>query len=520
MLTRYNTAENQGPDVATMQVSQWLKGRATSDGTRLILQPRQPIALHHKCQLIYEWLIEHAVLCPYTDMAFGDAKTLRNTTGAAFIHLTDQPAYASAILLPLLTLLTSRRLLIIGAPGRGKTTLATLMGLLAGHNLQEMRRAIQHGHPQLSQTDLLGSPLPADLVRAQQFHEIRVIWRNWLSLRVKIIDEYNRIPTKTQSTLLSLMAEGYAELYEQIIECSTSAWFLTANDDLGGGTFPVIDALKDRIDLVVRAMPLYTAHLETLTRRLEQEQTPETLIPPALIFSADELKQMDAQIRAIPVPESVLGPLGFFMAALEFCQRASTQLAYQNKDTLHLAGLRVGQVCTEDCPLDKHQALCSQTENGVSTRAYQALIHYAKALAFFRGEPKVQHEDIRQLIPWVLHERLKPNLHSPFFQTPAHFSYQTDKIAWIRYLYDQALMQYYHYQHLHPLTQTLRQQAEQDWHPRTPPLTHQVYQQRLQTLHTHMQHFLQQEFNAAIHQDLIFLNYLYNSYLKQPTDEQ
>ena len=75
-------------------------------------------------------------------------------------------------------------------------------------------------------------------------------------MRVKIIDEYNRIPTKTQSALLSLMAEGYAETFEQVIHAGKSAWFLTANDDLGGGTFPVIEALKDRIDIVVRSTPL------------------------------------------------------------------------------------------------------------------------------------------------------------------------------------------------------------------------------------------------------------------------
>src|SRR5262249_5576265 len=153
--------------------------------------------------------------------------------------------------------ITSRRLVFVGGPGRGKTTMATLMGLLAGASLEEVRRCVQHGHPQLTIADLLGSPLPSELVRAETTREIRVLWRHWITARVKIIDEYNRIPTKTQSALLSLMAEGYAEMYEQVVRCGASAWYLTANDDAGGGTFPVIQALKDRIDLVVRCTPFH-----------------------------------------------------------------------------------------------------------------------------------------------------------------------------------------------------------------------------------------------------------------------
>jgi MoxR-like ATPase len=55
--------------------------------------------------------------------------------------------------------------------------------------------------------DLLGTPLPADMVTARSLDQIGIGWRKWLSMRVKIIDEYNRIPTRTQSALLTLMAD-------------------------------------------------------------------------------------------------------------------------------------------------------------------------------------------------------------------------------------------------------------------------------------------------------------------------
>ena len=44
-----------------------------------------------------------------------------------------------------------------------------LMGVLAGYSGHATsRRAIQHGQPQMTIADLLGNPLPADLVGAAQ----------------------------------------------------------------------------------------------------------------------------------------------------------------------------------------------------------------------------------------------------------------------------------------------------------------------------------------------------------------
>ena len=92
------------------------------------------------------------------------------------------------------------------------------MGVLAGYPVREVRRAMQHGHPQLTVPDLFGTPLPSDLVAAKSLADIDVAWRSWLGMRVKIIDEYNRIPTRTQSALLTVLADGYVEVFDQVYE--------------------------------------------------------------------------------------------------------------------------------------------------------------------------------------------------------------------------------------------------------------------------------------------------------------
>src|SRR5437773_5332289 len=147
---------------------------------------------------------------------------------------------------------------------------------------------MQHVHPQMTVADLLGNPLPADLVQAQKIEDIRISWRNWLAMRVKIIDEYNRIPTRTQSALLTLMADNYAELFDQTYECPESAWYLTANDDAGGGTYQVIEALRDRIDIVVKALHFNSRFLCELLDRVESGVKPEEVVPPEIIFSEED----------------------------------------------------------------------------------------------------------------------------------------------------------------------------------------------------------------------------------------
>jgi MoxR-like ATPase len=423
------------------------------------------------------------------------------------VELHEAPAFSSFILLPLLNLVIGRRMVFVGSPGRGKTSVATLMSLLTGRSLAETRRQIQHGHPQMTVHDLLGGPLPSNLVKAETAREVRLEWRGWLRERVKIIDEYNRIPTKTQSVLLSLLGEGYAEMYEQTLEVGPSAWYLTANDDLGGGTFPVIEALKDRIDVVVRTAPFQMENLDVLIERVAREEQPEERIPADIVLSPLELERMGAEIRGVAFGPELKDLVGFVLGQLEFCRRASDRLDYMNKDTLHLAGRRTGHVCNEDCPLDRQSSLCAQVENGVSPRALQALVHFAQALAYFLGRSAVDLNDIKQLLPWVLFDKLRPNLQSPFFEKDESRVLLIDRAGWLQSLFDLGIQQYAAYRPIREqVAKTLAEAGE-----RKAPLA-----RRIAAVERQMGKLADEcELNAAVHADLMRLRQVHAALRRQ-----
>jgi MoxR-like ATPase len=411
---------------------------------RIDADSEEPVALDEKLRQAYFWIVNNAVISPHYDVEYNDGPAASYQVGDSRRTLTlpSAQSYSSYILIPLLTFATRRKCLFVGGPGRGKTASAILMGVLAGYPLRDVRRAMQHGHPQMTIADLLGNPLPADLVAAQSMDDIRIAWRSWLSMRVKIIDEYNRIPTRTQSALLTVMGDNYAEVLNHIFECPDAAWYLTANDDQGGGTYQVIEALRDRIDVVVQALAFNPRFLDELLVRIEGDAHPEEMMPPEIIFSAAEIDAMSKRIRQVQVPVEVRRRLEFFTSQFELMEPAGMQFEYMTKDTARLAGGDWQRMAAADDGRDRLKDLGCQTRNGLSVRNLMTLLVYAKAMAFFRGNSVIDLEDLRQVLPFVLHDKLQPDLDAPFFALPENAAYRTDSLSWLRRLFDLSNAEY------------------------------------------------------------------------------
>lgn len=396
------------------------------------------ISLDEKLRQAYFWVVNQAVISPFYDIEYQETPPPRFAVGDGKRPLTlpTGQSYSSFVLLPLLNLAVRRRCLLVGGPGRGKTASAILMGVLAGYSLKDLKRAIQHGQPQMTVSDLFGNPLPKDLVGADSMATIRIAWRAWLGMRVKIIDEYNRIPTRTQSALLTVMADNYAELLDQVYECPPAAWYLTANDDAGGGTYAVIEALKDRIDVVVKALHFNTRFLGELLSRIEDGVVPEEVVPREIVFSEADLDTMYAQILAVTLPDPVRRRIETFASQFELCEGVGAELERMTKDTAKLSGLEWHLVTAAEAGKDRVKDLGAQTKNGLSVRALMTIIVFVKAMAYFRGMSEVSLEDVRQILPFVLHDKLTPDLDAPYFDAGRNGVYRFDRIAWIRELFD------------------------------------------------------------------------------------
>jgi MoxR-like ATPase len=128
------------------------------------------VALDEKLRQAYFWIVNTAIISPYYDIEYNDGppQTFAFGDQKSRLVLPSDQSYSSFVLMPLLNLVLRRRCLFVGGPGRGKTASAILMGVLAGYSIKDIKRAIQHGQPQMTISDLLGNPLPSRRSSAQK----------------------------------------------------------------------------------------------------------------------------------------------------------------------------------------------------------------------------------------------------------------------------------------------------------------------------------------------------------------
>lgn len=204
----------------------------------------------------------------------------------------------------------------------------------------------------------------------------------------------------------------------------------------------MIEALRDRIDIVVKSLHFNTRFLGDLLDRLEAGIRPEEVVPGQIIFTEEEGNRLQQNIRKVRVPTAILRRLEFFAGQFEYLDPAAVQLEYKTKDTAKLAAVEWSQVMALDTGKDKQKDVGAQTRNGLSVRSLMTSLLFVKAMAYFRGSAEVSMEDLRQIIPFVLHDKLAQDPDCPFFEMAENSVLRTDKIGWIRRMFDTSCAEY------------------------------------------------------------------------------
>ncbi|MEB3735853.1 hypothetical protein ULF88_21295 [Halopseudomonas pachastrellae] len=159
---------------------------------------------------------------------------------------------------------------------------------------------------------------------------------------------------------------------------------------------------------------------------------------------------------------------------------------------------------------DRLADLGCQTRNGLSVRSLMSLIVYAKAMAYFRGNSEVELNDLTQMLPFVLHSHLFADEDAPFFQQPENAAFLSDKIGWLRHLFQLSCREFER-QGRHRNDEVAALKAELD--EGLEGLSLKECRKRLQRIERTLQQLASgNKLSGAVHDDAMTLKYLHQRY--------
>lgn len=253
-------------------------------------------------------------------------------------------------------LLAGGHVLIQGAPGTGKTSLARTIAASISTTFKRIQFT-----PDLLPSEILGYNIYDQSTASFVLHKGPVF------SNVLLVDEINRASPRTQSALLESMQENQVSIDGVTYPLERPFFVIATENHLSSlGTFPLPDSQLDRFLLSFEMTTHDTdTHVAILASHAEGLQ--EAALPG--ILTGAQLVEMQDAVRRLHVARPVME---------------------------YIAGL-----CAA---LGSNKALTG----GPSTRASIALMNAARAQAFMQGRDSVYPDDVKKILPYVLRHRLIP----------------------------------------------------------------------------------------------------------------
>lgn len=316
------------------------------------------------------------------------------------------------------TCLRNKAVLLYGGMGANKTTLVNLLGAaFMGRSFDEIEDTMVTGHPEQTEEKIIGFLDPRQWTRPDG-GSTDVLWTPWARSQWKVINEINRFPGGKQNLFLEILQKRTITYAGNVLRPGDTCFFATMNPEFSA-TYALDEALLDRISACVPAVqPDFLGDIALI----EREKEVRDLSVELPTFGADEFNLLPALVSEVSLETSVELAIISILRDFTLCERAPEY------DKTQLSGTRPSRGLCVGCHyFNNPEAICWQTDEGLSDRVRQDLRDYTRAIAFLTGKPG-NIEVLRAIAPYVIWHRV--NLNRSSLDRPPY--YGTGRLAYVR----------------------------------------------------------------------------------------
>ncbi|HAX91850.1 MAG TPA: AAA family ATPase [Rhodospirillaceae bacterium] len=204
----------------------------------------------------------------------------------------------------LIALLAGGHMLLVGVPGLAKTRLVSILAKTMGFDTKRIQCT-----PDL---------MPSDIIGSEVLEEVDYGRRNFRFIQGPIfcqflmVDEINRASPRTQSALLQAMQEHNITVSGREYSLPSPFHVLATQNPLEQeGTYPLPEAQLDRFLIQIT---IDYPDLAAEKKIIQATMTAEEVLPKSIMF-VNDLRDMQAMVRDMPLPDKLLDAILTFVRA-------------------------------------------------------------------------------------------------------------------------------------------------------------------------------------------------------------
>jgi len=267
------------------------------------------------------------------------------------------------------------------AHGKGKSLLAELIARLCNCSYSRVQ-----GSSGLTESKLLAR---YDLSKLLKGEEV-VKWREFVTAKIKLLDEINRTHPVLLNSIFSMLQEKIVIVGDERFNVPDYVFIATMNPS-DSGTYILPPPLWDRFDICLLLKSLKISDKLDVVKN-QPEKAIKQIKP---ILRENEIDKIWKDVEKVKIPHDIEVFTIALTRDLQLCK-------YGEKEFL----TNFPQCC-EECYFK--QWICSALDNRypISERLYLSIFKVSKAYAYLMGRSSVNKDDVLTILKYALFHRLK-----------------------------------------------------------------------------------------------------------------